>query len=69
MTKNFLLTKEVNKSLLERGFTVPVTAQKIFDATKAKLAEHKSSRDDTLLKELDELARMNARLAVDLAQS
>ena len=46
-----------------------VTAQKIFAATKAKLAEHKTSRDDTLLKDLSELARMNARLAVDLAQS
>ena len=46
-----------------------VTAQKIFDATVAKLAEHKNSRDDTLLKELGELARLNAKLAVDLAQS
>lgn len=29
MDKNFLLAKEVNKSLLERGFTVPVDLQEI----------------------------------------
>ena len=46
-----------------------VTAQKIFDATLSKLSAHKSFRDDTLLKELGELARMNAKLAVELAQT
>ena len=46
-----------------------VTAQKIFDATLSKLSEHKNFRDDTLLKDLGELARMNAKLAVELAQS
>lgn len=45
-----------------------VTAQKIFDATLSKLSA-KNSRDDTLLKELGELARMNAKLAAELAQS
>ena len=46
-----------------------VTAQKIFDATLNKLSAQKNSRNDTLLKELGELARLNAKLAVELAQS
>ena len=45
-----------------------VTADKIFDATLKKLSTHKNSRDDKLLKELGELARKNAKLAVALAE-
>ena len=46
-----------------------VTAEKIFDATTQKLSAHKNSCDDTLLKNLGELARQNAKLAVELAQA
>ncbi len=45
-----------------------VTAAKIFDATAVKLAAQKNSRDVTLLKELGNLARKNAKLAVELAR-
>ena len=45
-----------------------VTAQKIFDATLEKLSAHKNSLNDKLLKELNELARRNAKLAVELAE-
>ncbi len=45
-----------------------VTAAKIFDATAVKLAAPKNSRDATLLKELGNLARKNAKLAVELAR-
>ena len=44
-----------------------VTADKIFDGTIDKLSAPKNSRNDTLLKELGNLARKNARLAVELA--
>jgi len=44
-----------------------VTADKIFDATLKKLSEHKGTCNDSLLKELGELARKNAKLAVKLA--
>lgn len=44
-----------------------VTADKIFDATLKKLSEHKGTCDDNLLRELGELARRNAKLAVALA--
>lgn len=43
-----------------------VTADKIFDETLKKLSAHKNSCDDTLLKKLGELARMNAKLVVEL---
>ena len=46
-----------------------VTADKIFDETLKKLSSHKNSRNDTLLKELGDLARKNAKLAVELARS
>ena len=46
-----------------------VTADKIFDATLNKLSEHKNSLNDALLKELGDLARKNAKLAVALAQT
>lgn len=46
-----------------------VTADKIFDDTLKKLSAHENSRDDTLLKELGDLARKNAKLAVELAKS
>ena len=43
-----------------------VTADKIFDATLAKLSAPKNSCDTALLKELGDLARLNAKLAVEL---
>ena len=46
-----------------------VSAQKIFDATLSKLQAQKNSRDAGLLKELGSLARLNAKLAVELAKS
>ena len=46
-----------------------VTADKIFDATLKKFSEHKNSLNDALLKELGDLARQNAKLAVALAQT
>ncbi len=45
-----------------------VTADKIFDATLAKLSAPKNSCDTALLKELGDLARLNAKLAVELAE-
>ena len=45
-----------------------VTADKVFEATLAKLNAPKKSRDAKLLKELGDLARLNAKLAVDLAE-
>ena len=45
-----------------------VTADKIFEATIKKLSTHKNPCDDKLLKELGELARKNAKLAVALAK-
>lgn len=49
------------------GNMADVTADKIFNATLKKLSEQKEFRDDTLLKKLGELARQNAKLAVELA--
>ena len=49
------------------GNMADVTAQEIFDATIKKLSADKEFRDDTLLKELNALARQNAKLAVELA--
>ena len=46
-----------------------ITAQEIFDATLKKLSEDREFRDDTLLKELNALARQNAKLAVELVKS
>ena len=46
-----------------------VTAQEIFDATLKKLSEDKEFHDDALLKELNALARQNAKLAVELVKS
>ena len=46
-----------------------VTADKIFAETSKKLSEHKNFRNDTLLKELGELARKNAKLAVELIKN
>ena len=46
-----------------------VTAQKIFDETLKKLSAPKNSRDDNLLKQLGDLARMNAKLAVELIRN
>jgi len=46
-----------------------VTAQEIFDATLKKLSADKEFRDDTLLKELNALARQNAKFAADLAKN
>ena len=43
-----------------------VTADKIFDETQKKLSA-KNSRDANLLRELGDLARLNAKLAVELA--
>ena len=43
-----------------------VTADKIFNETLKKLSAPKISRDDTLLKELSDLARLNAKLAAEL---
>ena len=48
------------------GTLSDVTAQKIFDETLMKLSTPKNSRDDKLLKQLGDLARMNAKLAVEL---
>ena len=45
-----------------------VSADKIFDATLNKLSAPKNYRDAKLLQELGDLARMNAKLAVDLAE-
>lgn len=45
-----------------------VTADKIFDATLKKLSEQREFRDDTLLRELEKLARQNAKLAVKLVE-
>lgn len=42
-----------------------VTGEKIFDETLKKLSAQ-NSRDDTLMKKLGDLARMNAKLAVEL---
>lgn len=47
------------------GTLADVTNQKIFDETIKKFS-HQNSRDDTLLKKLGELARMNAKLAAEL---
>ena len=44
-----------------------VTADKIFDETLKKLSAQ-NSRDDTLMKKLGELARMNAKLALELVE-
>lgn len=44
------------------------TADKIFDETLKKLTAPKNSRDDTLLKKLGDLARLNAKLAAELAE-
>ncbi|MBR2775429.1 MAG: polysaccharide pyruvyl transferase CsaB [Selenomonadaceae bacterium] len=49
------------------GNLADVTADKIFDATLKKLSEHRNACDDTLLKELGDLARKNAKLAIELA--
>ena len=46
-----------------------VTADKIFNETLQKISIHKNSRDDTLLKKLGDLARMNAKLAKELLNS
>ena len=46
-----------------------VTTQEIFDATLKKLSADKEFRDDKLLKELNVLARQNAKLAVELAEN
>lgn len=43
-----------------------VTADKIFDETLKKFFTHKNFRDDSLLKKLGDLARMNAKLAAEL---
>ncbi len=51
------------------GNMADVTAQEIFDATLKKLSEDKEFRDDKLLKELGELARLNAKLAVELVEN
>ena len=45
-----------------------VTSDKIFDDTIKKLSSKKISRDSNLLKKLGDLARLNAKLAVELAQ-
>ena len=50
------------------GTLSDVTADKIFDETLKKLSAHKNFRNDALLKELGELARKNAKLAVALAK-
>ena len=50
------------------GNMADVTATEIFDAVLNKFSKPKS-RDDTLLKKLGDLARENARLAVNLAKS
>ena len=49
------------------GNMADVSADKIFDATLKKFSEHKNLPDDKLLKELNALARQNAKLAVELA--
>ena len=49
------------------GNMADVTAQEIFDATLKKLSADKEFCDDILLKELNALARQNAKLAVELA--
>jgi len=51
------------------GNMANITAQEIFDATLKKLSEDREFRDDTLLKELNALARKNAKLAVELVKS
>ena len=43
-----------------------VTADKIFNETLQKISVHKNFNDDTLLKKLGDLARMNAKLAKEL---
>ena len=48
------------------GNLADVTAEKIFDETLKKLSAQKNFHDDTLLKQLGELARRNAKLAVEL---
>ncbi|MBQ6006272.1 MAG: polysaccharide pyruvyl transferase CsaB [Selenomonadaceae bacterium] len=50
------------------GNMADVTATEIFDAVLNKFSKPKA-RDDTLLKKLGDLARENARLAVNLAKS
>ncbi|MBR4643007.1 MAG: polysaccharide pyruvyl transferase CsaB [Selenomonadaceae bacterium] len=50
------------------GNMADVTADKIFDETLKKFSEHKNPCDEKLLKELGELARQNAKLAVELAE-
>ncbi len=50
------------------GNMANVTAQEIFDATLKKLSAHKNSLNAALLKELNKLARQNAKLAVALAE-
>lgn len=51
------------------GNMADVKAQEILDATLKKLSEHKEFRDDTLLKKLGELARLNAKLASELVEN
>ncbi|MBQ7454090.1 MAG: polysaccharide pyruvyl transferase CsaB [Selenomonadaceae bacterium] len=46
-----------------------VTADNIFDETMITLSSHKNFHDDTLLKKLGDLARMNAKLAADLLKN
>ena len=50
------------------GNMADVTADKIFDETFKKLSEHKSPCDEKLLKKLNELARQNAKFAIELAE-
>ena len=50
------------------GNMADVTAQEIFDATIKKLSAQREFRDDSLLKKLSKLARLNAKLAVELVE-